>query len=163
MGVVGMVRWALIVTSDTVKRDPSLDKVTPLVKEKLKNRDNELVYARIVGNNPFEILHAVSDAAMRGVDVILLTGGTGPNPRDVTVDLLSRLADREIPGVGEEFRRRSLSRGVRNALLSRASAFTFYGKLIIASPGSPDAVEAMLEVVLPVIGHLVEQLKGGKH
>lgn len=155
--------WALIITSDRVKKEPGLDRVTPLVTEFLEKHGESIVYRAVAGNDPAEILHALAAALLSGADVVLLTGGTGPNPRDVTVDIVSRLADAELPGVGEEFRRRSLERGVANALLSRAGAFRVYGRLVVVSPGNPDAVKTMLEIIYPVAAHAVEQIKGKKH
>jgi molybdenum cofactor biosynthesis protein B len=158
-----MLRWGLIVTSDRVKENPSLDRVTPLVEETLKQHGHTLTYKTIVGNNPVEILYAIAEALRKGADVVLATGGTGPNPRDITADIVYRLCDRPIPGVGEEFRRRSISRGVANAMLSRAGACGFAGRLLAVSPGNPDAVREMLNILLQVADHAVEQLRGAKH
>lgn len=158
-----MVYWGLVVTSGRVKENPSLDRVTPLVKRILGEHGHSLVYRTIVGNDRVEILYAITSALMAGAEVVLVTGGTGPGPRDVSVDVVERVADRVLPGVGEEFRRRSLGRGVANAVMSRAGGYVFGDRLILVSPGNPDAVETMLELVLPVVGHLVEQLRGRPH
>ena len=157
------VYWALVITSDRVKREPERDMITPLVKDMLDKSGHSLVYRTIVGNSFAEILHGISNAMLAGADIILVTGGTGPNPRDISVDIVSRLADRELPGIGEEFRRRSIARKVKNAVMSRASAYIVDGRLVVVSPGNPDAVETMMGVLLDVADHLVEQLHGKKH
>lgn len=155
--------WGLIVTSDSVKKGLKEDRVTPLVIERLEREGHSLVYKTVVGNDPVELIYALGSALLAGAEIVLVTGGSGPRPQDVSVDVVSRLASRELPGIGEEFRRRSLERGVANALLSRATAFVVEGRLVIVSPGSPDAVATMLDVVLPVAGHAVEQLRGKGH
>ncbi|NOZ88694.1 MAG: molybdenum cofactor biosynthesis protein MoaB [Crenarchaeota archaeon] len=155
--------WALVITSDRIKENPDEDQITPIVTSFLEKHGDTLVYRAVAGNNPAEILHAIASAVLAGAEAILVTGGTGPNPRDVTVDLVARIADRELPGIGEEFRRRSLQKGVANALLSRATAYTFQDRLIVVSPGNPDAVQTMLETVHPIAAHAVEQLRGAKH
>lgn len=158
-----MPYWGLVVTSDSVKRGEKEDRVTPMVAEALAREGETLVYNAVVGNDKVEILYAIASALQAGADIVLVTGGTGPGPRDVAADVASGLAERELPGIGEEFRRRSLEHGVRNAVLSRASAYVFSRRLIVVSPGNPDAVSTMLSILLPVAGHLVEQLRGAKH
>ena len=157
------LKWALIVTSDRVKANPNLDRVTPLVREELSSPGHTLVYTAIAGNDPVEILYTIASGLREGADVLLVTGGTGPNPRDISADIVYKLCDRPLPGVGEEFRRRSIARGVVNAMLSRAGACGFAGRLIAVSPGNPDAVREMLQILLVVAEHAVEQLRGAKH
>lgn len=158
-----MPYWGLVVTSDSVKRGEKEDRVTPLVAEALSREGETLVYNAVVGNDPVEILYALASAMQAGADIVLVTGGSGPGPRDVSADIAARLAERELPGIGEEFRRRSLEKGVANALLSRASGYVFAGRVIVVSPGSPDAVSTMLSLLLPVAGHLAAQAQGAKH
>ena len=157
------LKWGLVVTSDRVKANPLLDRITPLVEETLKARGHELVYNTITGNDPVEILYGIASALAKGVDVVLVTGGTGPNPRDYSADIVYKLCDRHLPGVGEEFRRRSIARGVANAMLSRAGACGFQGRLLAVSPGNPDAAREMLDLLLEIAEHAIEQLRGAKH
>ena len=157
------MKWALIVTSDRVKRNPRLDEVTPLLKKILESRDYALIFNKIVGNNRSEILNAFFESLIQGSDVIVVTGGTGPNPRDITVDIIKEFCDAELPGIGEEFRRRSFEKGVKTALISRALACRFMDKLIVVSPGNKDAVETMMNIILEIIEHTIDQVKGKKH
>jgi len=90
------------------------------------------------------------------VDAVILTGGTGLSPRDVTIESLRPLADKEIPGFGELFRKLSFDSIGSPALLSRAFAATSNGKGIFCLPGSPDAVQtAMEKLILPELGHII--------
>lgn len=94
------------------------------------------------------------------VDVILLNGGTGISPRDVTPEAVRPLLERELPGFGEAFRRLSFAEIGPRALLSRAIAGVANGKLIFVLPGSPRGVAlALEELVLPMLGHAVFELR----
>lgn len=90
------------------------------------------------------------------VDAVVITGGTGLSPRDVTVESITPLLERTIPGFGELFRKISFDSIGPPALLSRAFAGTSKGKVIFCLPGSPDAVQtAMEKLVLPELGHII--------
>lgn len=92
----------------------------------------------------------------RGVDAVIITGGTGLSPRDVTPESISPFIDRELPGFGELFRKISFESIGSPALLSRAFAGTSKGKPIFCLPGSPDAVQtAMEKLILPELGHII--------
>ncbi len=159
-GVVERVSWGLVVTSDSVYRGEKRDEITPLVEILLKAEGHTLDYKTVVPNSVLHIQYSVLEALLRGVDVVLVTGGTGPRPLDVSVDAIRQLASRELPGIGEEFRRESLETIGKRALLSRAGAYIVHNRLVVVTPGSPQAVEVMLaKVLFPIIGHLVHELK----
>jgi len=94
-----------------------------------------------------------------GVDLILTTGGTGFSPRDITPEATLSVIDREAPGIPEAMRLKSLQITPK-AMLSRAVAGIRGKTLIINLPGSPKAVSECLEVILPVISHAIEILRG---
>jgi molybdenum cofactor biosynthesis protein B len=100
---------------------------------------------------------------LRAPDVrwMVLTGGTGPAPRDVTVEAVQPLFEREIPGFGELFRMLSYQDVGSAAMLSRACAGVVAGRPVFVLPGSTAAVElAMERLILPQIGHLVDLARG---
>ena len=80
----------------------------------------------------------------RGCSLVLTTGGTGPAPRDVTPDATLAVADREMPGFGEQMRRISLE-FVPTAILSRQAAVVRGRCLIINLPGQPKSIRETLE------------------
>ncbi len=94
------------------------------------------------------------------VDVVLVTGGTGLSPRDVTIEAVTTLFEREIPGFGELFRMLSFAEVGAAAMLSRAAAGLVSRRAIFLFPGSPAAVElAVSRLVLPEIAHLLSQAR----
>jgi molybdopterin adenylyltransferase len=93
------------------------------------------------------------------VDLILTTGGTGLSPRDVTPEATLAVIERQVPGIPEAMRAKSLEVTSR-AMLSRAVAGIRGRTLIINLPGSPKGVKECLEVVLPALGHGLAIMKG---
>lgn len=98
--------------------------------------------------------------ALPGVDVVVLTGGTGFSPRDVTIDAVQPLLDQPVEGFGELFRALSYQQVGAAAMLSRATAGLAGGKAVFLLPGSPKAVSlAMEKLILPEAGHLLGQAR----
>ena len=94
------------------------------------------------------------------IDSIVLTGGTGFSPSDVTPEAVRPLFDRPIDGFGELFRQLSHAEIGAAAMLSRACAGTLGLKVVFALPGSPKAVALGLrELILPEVGHLLGQIR----
>ncbi|MFQ5553151.1 MAG: molybdenum cofactor biosynthesis protein B, partial [Thermoplasmata archaeon] len=104
------------------------------------------------------------DAALPQVAVVVVSGGTGLSPTDVTIETIAPLFQKELDGFGEVFRSLSYRDIGTAAIMSRATAGVIDGVLVACLPGSPKAVRlAMEEVLLPEMGHIVEQLSGGAH
>ena len=92
----------------------------------------------------------------RDTDVVIVTGGTGVSPRDVTPEALEPLYARTLAGFGERFRARSEAQVGTAAWLSRASAGIARGRLLVLLPGSTPAVElALTELLIPELGHVL--------
>jgi molybdenum cofactor synthesis domain-containing protein len=107
---------------------------------------------------------ALSDAMINmadnlKIDLILTTGGTGFGPRDITPEATLAVIDRQVPGIPEVMRAKSLEKTSR-AMLSRAIAGLRGRTLIINLPGSPKGVKECLEVVLPALEHGLAIMKG---
>jgi len=91
------------------------------------------------------------------IDALIITGGTGLSPRDLTIESVSPFLQKNIPGFGELFRKISFEKIGSPAMLSRALAGSSHGKLIFCLPGAPDAVKtAMTRLILPEIGHMLK-------
>ncbi|WP_209442495.1 MogA/MoaB family molybdenum cofactor biosynthesis protein [Pyrolobus fumarii] len=159
-GSVKEVGFGLVVTGDRVYRGEIEDRVTPLVKSVLEERGHKLLARLIAPNNIYLIMHAVLTLVVRDdIDAVIVSGGTGPRPRDISVDAVERIADRRLPGFGEEFRRRSLESTGMRAILSRAEAFIVNRRPVFVIPGSPDATRTALGIILDIIGHLVYEAR----
>lgn len=100
--------------------------------------------------------------ALDGADVVLTTGGTGLHPRDQTPEATVDVVDQLVPGIAEAMRV-AAGRITPMGMLSRAVAGIAGRTLIINLPGSPKGAVENLSVVLPVLGHAVDQLGGGDH
>lgn len=159
-GSPASIGFAVLTISDT--RDATTDRGGPLLVAGLEAAGHRVTFRTLVKDEPAEIEAAVRAAlAHAGVDIVLTTGGTGIAPRDVTFPTLERMFDSAIPGFGELFRMLSYREIGSAALLSRACAGLIGGRVVIALPGSPKALElALREVLLPEAGHLVSQSRG---
>ena len=97
-------------------------------------------------------------------DAILVTGGTGISPRDHTYETISQILTKPIPGYGELFRWLSYQEIGSAAMLSRTVGGLVDRTLVLTMPGSPAAVQlAMDKLILPELGHLVQQAHKSSH
>lgn len=132
----------------------------PLIKEALKEAGFQVLAYRILPDDYEEILVVLVDWVDRkGLDLIITTGGTGLSPRDVTPEATKAAIEREVPGIAEAIRAEGLKH-TPYAMLSRGIAGIRKQSLIINLPGSPKAVEEALQVILPVLRHALEKIKG---
>lgn len=106
---------------------------------------------------------ALRDAVRDRYDVVLTTGGTGLSPTDRTPEATREVLEREIPGLAEAIRFRGTAAGVPTAALSRGLAGLAGRTLIVNLPGSPGGCRDGLAVLGDVIGHAVDQVRGGDH
>lgn len=150
---------AVVTVSDT--RDERTDRGGPLLAELSARAGHRVVRRTLVRDDAVAIRAAVQELlGSVDVDVILVTGGTGVSPRDVTVDAVAPLLDKELPGFGELFRALSFAEIGAAAMLSRATAGVARGKALFLLPGSPPALElAMAKLILPELAHLVGQAR----
>lgn len=94
-----------------------------------------------------------------GIDLILTTGGTGFSKRDITPEATLEVIERRAPGIPEAMRSISLQITPR-AMLSRAEAGIRGNTLIVNMPGSPKAIQEVLEYILPSVEHGLDILQG---
>ncbi len=152
---------AVILTiSDRGSRGERKDTSGPEIAGLLRQTGMEIVGQQIIPDEK-ELIRSALIAWSDGdkTDLILTTGGTGVSPRDVTPDATQEVIDREIPGMAEEMRRRSVVITPR-AMISRAVAGIRGRTLIINLPGSPKGATENLAVLLPALAHTIEKIKG---
>lgn len=95
-------------------------------------------------------------------DVIVITGGTGLNPRDVTIEALEDLFTKKIDGFGEIFRMESFKQIGYHAVLSRATAGVIGNKVVFCLPGSKNAVQLGVKIIKETIKHVLSHVRGLK-
>lgn len=149
------VRCAVFTISDT--RTAATDTGGALLADGLTSAGHAVVLRELHKDEPAVVRERVAQAIASGmVDAILTTGGTGLGPRDSTYEALEGLLDKTLPGFGELFRFLSYAEIGAAAMMSRATAGVSKGCVVIALPGSPDAVRLALDkLVLPELGHMV--------
>jgi molybdenum cofactor synthesis domain-containing protein len=106
---------------------------------------------------------ALRAAIAEGYDVVVTTGGTGLTPGDRTPEMTRRVLDREIPGIAEAIRSAGAAAGIPSAILSRGLAGLAGRVLIVNLPGSSGGVRDGMAVLGAVLGHAVDQARGGDH
>lgn len=165
--VPGRLGFAIVTVSDT--RRGGDDVSGRLAAERVEAAGQRVVERLAVDDEAGPIRHGVEALLARpDVDVVVLTGGTGVSPRDVTPEAIEPLIDRPLPGFGETFRQLSFADVGPAAMLSRAVAGVAArggaaAKAVFALPGSPAAVDlALVRLVLPVAEHLLAQARRGE-
>jgi molybdenum cofactor biosynthesis protein B len=155
------VRCYVLTVSDTRTEDN--DYGGQLVKELLQDAFHKVMGYSIVKDDKAKIQKAVQKLAQEPrVEAVLITGGTGISPRDMTVEALEEIFDKRIDGFGQVFRYLSYEDIGPAAILSRATAGVVQGTVVFAMPGSLEAVRlAMNEILLPELGHMVYETHKG--
>ncbi|MBF0345153.1 MAG: MogA/MoaB family molybdenum cofactor biosynthesis protein [Nitrospirae bacterium] len=149
---------AVVTVSDKGAIGQRVDESGPAAGELLKEIDCQVLHYEIVPDERHIIKQRLIELSEK-VDLIITSGGTGLAPRDVTPEATLDIIDREIPGIGEYMRAEGM-RFTKRSMLSRGVAGVRGKTLIINLPGSPKAVKENLRVVLDVIAHAVEKIKG---
>jgi len=150
----GPVRVAIVTVSDTRTREN--DTGGDLIEQRVTSAGHLVVFRTIVKDDPQQI-EALLDRIVSETDarVVLFTGGTGIAPRDTTYDVIARKLEKTMPGFGELFRMLSYAEVGAAAMLSRATAGVYRGRVIVSMPGSPNAVQvAMDKLIMPELQHL---------
>ena len=153
-------RWdaAVLTVSDRSSRGERADASGPRVARALSRAGFRVLDCRIVPDERGRITRTIRGMARRAA-LVVTTGGTGVSPRDVTPEATLAAVDREVPGLGEAMRAASLRRRP-HAMLSRGTAGTLGSSLVLNLPGSPKGAGECLSVVLPVLPHALDLLRG---
>jgi len=155
-----MLSFSILTISDKGSRGQRYDESGMTIRDRLSLLGSAVVKYEIIPDEMDIITSKLTEWADKGdVDVILTTGGTGLSQRDITPEATLAVVDKVVPGFAEAMRAETFTK-TPFAILSRAMAGVRGRCLIINLPGSPKAVRECLEVVLPVIPHAVEIIKG---
>ena len=144
---------AIVTVSDT--RTPETDENRRYLEAQLTAGGHHISAYRLIKDEPAQVVEVLEELASSEARIILFNGGTGIAPRDTTFDVLSRKLEKTLPGFGELFRMFSYEQVGAAAMLSRATAGTYRGKVVLSTPGSPNAVmTAWTKLIQPELEHL---------
>jgi molybdenum cofactor synthesis domain-containing protein len=139
------------------------DRSGPVLARLLREAGCDEVDGPLVVPDGEPVAAALRDALARGYDVVVTTGGTGLTPGDRTPEMTRLVIDREVPGIAEAIRSAGAAAGVPSAVLSRGLAGMAGTVLIVNLPGSTGGVRDGMAVLAPILGHAVDQARGGDH
>ncbi len=154
------MRALVLTVSDRSARGERADATGPAVAERLRGMGHD-VAVEVVEDDAIAIAEVLS-AAVGDHDLVVLAGGTGLGPRDVTPQAVQTILDYEIPGFGELMRAEG-RRSTPLAALSRSLAGVAGRTLVLVVPGSPRGAVESLDAVAPLLPHALDTLAGGDH
>lgn len=157
------IKVAILTVSDKCSEGKRTDVSGQTIEEMLPKAIFEVCEKTIVPDDYRAIAGALRNFSDRHtIDIVLTTGGTGLGPRDVTPEATTKVCERMVPGLSEILRSESF-KDAPNAVLSRGVSGMREKTLIINLPGSPKAVRECLEIILDVLPHAVDMMRGGEH
>lgn len=160
--IAGEVTVGVIVCSDSISSGEKDDKSSKLIVEKMKKFGAPVASYIVIPDDVGRIQEEVKKMSDQGILLIIITGGTGLSPRDVTPDAVRPLLDVEIPGIAEAIRNYGQDR-TPYSMLSRSIAGFMKDTLILAIPGSTGGVKDSLNAVFPAIFHVFRVKKFFRH
>jgi molybdenum cofactor synthesis domain-containing protein len=156
------MRAVVITVSDRSAAGQRADTSGPLAAELLTQQGFLVGDVVVVPDESDQISAALRAAIAQGADLVCTTGGTGLGPRDVTPEATRDVIEREAPGLADAVRAQGRERQPAT-ILSRGVAGVGGRTLIVNLPGSSGGVRDGIAALGPVLGHAVEQLRGGDH
>ncbi|MED3627725.1 molybdenum cofactor biosynthesis protein MoaB [Bacillus subtilis] len=158
-----IVRCKVITVSDT--RTEETDKSGKLMISFLEEAGHHIAAYEIVKDEKDALQRSVLAGCMdEQTDAVLLNGGTGIADRDVTIEAITPLFTKELPGFGEIFRMLSYTEDIGSAaIMSRATAGVIQNTAVFSTPGSSGAVKlAMNKLIIPELAHVVREIRKDK-
>lgn len=153
------IRVGILTASDRSARGERPDASGPALADRVRAEGWSVIQTAILPDDRSVLAETMRQWADSGlIDVILVTGGTGFAPRDVTPEATRDVIEKEAPGLAEAMRAASLSI-TPHAMLSRLVAGIRGRALILDLPGSPKGAVENLQVVLPVLEHAIHLLR----
>jgi len=155
----------ITVSSSRYERQMKGEKVNDisgsLIIQLLKRAGHEVKLHKIIPDDVLEIRKTITDTIHRHkIDFIIFSGGTGVSKKDVTIEDILPLLEKDIPGFGEIFRFLSFQEIGTAAIVTRALAGIYRNTLIFCVPGSPQAAKLAVEkLILPEAPHIIKHTK----
>jgi molybdopterin adenylyltransferase len=153
-----MIRVAVVLISSKIQSGQKPDENRKPLERILTNHQLSLLSYDVVADDRQAIAHQLNTICETIAPQIILTlGGTGVRPTDWAPEATRDVIEKEIPGIGEAMRAESLKK-VSTAMLSRGTAGIKGTTLIMNLPGSINGVQENLNIVLPLLEHMVEKM-----
>ena len=157
------LKAAVLVMSDTIAAGKKEDKSGKIIVERLEKEDIELVDYKIIPDDLEEIKNLLIHYSDNlELDMIFTTGGTGFSRRDNTPEAMTRVIQREVPGIPETMRAYGQER-TPYSMLSRGKAGIRGKTVIINLPGSRGGVTDSLNAIFPAVLHSFKMILGYSH
>lgn len=153
----GAISIAVVTVSDTRTKEDDVN--GQFLKSQIDQCKHQLTDYEIVKDEAEGIEGVLERLIQSDAQIIIFNGGTGITKRDRTFDVISKRFEKTLSGFGEIFRMLSYEQVGAAAMLSRASAGIYKDKVIILTPGSPQAVElAWHKLIEPELQHFAWEL-----
>lgn len=156
------LKAAVIVCSDTISRNEAEDRSGKAIMARLQALGIDTISYRVVPDDVVSIQEQVRAACHAAHNLLLLTGGTGIGPRDVTPEAVAPLIDKPIAGIMEKARSYGGDR-MPLAMLSRGVAGMINNTLVLTLPGSQRGVEESMDALFPHVLHVFTVMEGKRH
>jgi molybdenum cofactor biosynthesis protein B len=157
------LRIAVLTVSDSraaaMRKGKDKDISGKLIEQRLREAGHTTT-RKIVPDEVKQIRASVGKFILdQKTDAVITVGGTGITKRDVTIETLRSLFEKELPGFGEILRHLGYQKVGGPAFLTRATAGLIERKPVFCLPGAPNAVEVAMDLILPELGHLVKHAR----
>jgi molybdopterin adenylyltransferase len=129
-----------------------------IIIESLEDQ-HEIVSYQIIPDDAHKLLKTLDEMRTLDAEIIISTGGTGIGKRDITIETIIPLFEKELNGFGEIFRAETYKELGTGAIMTRATAGVWKKTVLVALPGSPNAVQLGMKIIKPEMGHLVKHMK----
>ncbi len=152
---------AILIASDRAHSGERPDKTGPALEKRLGELGYPVTFREVIPDNRQKIESILREwVSEERINLILVSGGTGLSPSDVTPEATLSIIEKRVPGM-EEAMRRASAKITPFGMLSRCVVGTIKESLIINLPGSPKGALENLNIIEPALEHALELICGG--